>query len=153
MSMNAEVEYYKICNNSLMNENERQMCNEAHAKLKNFSICVDDTHGIQIHELKAQARKMKKDYGVEIIFIDHIRLISVDQNNIPCFEQVAFLSRNMRALVLELEIPIIVLSQVNSSAEGREPSLANLGESESLEQDADIIIFLHRENEEYEVNG
>lgn len=72
----------------------------------------------------------------------------MSQNNTPRFEQVAFLSRNLRELALELEIPIIVLSQVTRNAEGREPSLANLRESEALEQDADTVIFLHRENEE-----
>lgn len=77
----------------------------------------------------------------------------MSQNNIPRFEQVAFLSRNIRALALELEIPIIVLSQVTRNSEGREPSLVNLRESGALEQDAYIVIFLHRENEEYEDNN
>ncbi len=58
------------------------------------------------------------------------------------------MSRNIRALAIELEIPIIVLCQLNREAEGRAPNLANLRESGSLEQDADIVIFLHRENEE-----
>ncbi|WP_425337144.1 DnaB-like helicase C-terminal domain-containing protein [Borreliella tanukii] len=79
---------------------------------------LKSARGIQIHELKAQARQMKRNYGVEIIFIDYISQIPMSQNNIPCFEQVAFLGRNISELVYELEIPIIVLSQVARSAEG-----------------------------------
>nr|WP_301409888.1 DnaB-like helicase C-terminal domain-containing protein [Borreliella japonica]WKC88552.1 DnaB-like helicase C-terminal domain-containing protein [Borreliella japonica] len=133
---------------SFMNENERRICDKACSKLENFSFYIENTHNIKIHELKAQARKMKKNFGVEIIFIDYIGLISLENNNIPRFEQVAFLSRNIRALALELEIPIIVLCQLNREAQGKAPNLANLRESRSLEQDADIVIFLHRENEE-----
>ncbi|WP_324280961.1 DnaB-like helicase C-terminal domain-containing protein (plasmid) [Borreliella garinii] len=126
------------------------MCDKAYSKIQNFTMLVDNTHthGIHIHELKSKARKMKKDYGVQIIFIDYISLISVAQNNTPRFEQVAFLSKNLRELALELEIPIIVLSQVTRNAEGRESSLANLRESGALEQDADTVIFLHREKNE-----
>ncbi len=146
--MNVGVEYHKICNKILMDENERLMCDKAYSKIQNFTMLVDNTHGIHIHELKSKARKMKKDYGVQIIFIDYISLISVAQNNTPRFEQVAFLSKNLRELALELEIPIIVLSQVTRNAEGRESSLANLRESGALEQDADTVIFLHREKNE-----
>lgn len=107
---------------------------------------------IRIHELKAYAREMKEYYGVEIIFIDRIGLISTLHNNISRFEQIADLSRNIRALANELDIPIIVLCQLYRDDEGREPNWANLRELGSLEQDADIVIFLHRENEEQQDN-
>ncbi|WP_215536372.1 DnaB helicase C-terminal domain-containing protein [Borreliella bavariensis] len=148
VAINSGVEYDKLEDKSLMDENERQKCVKACSKLENFSFYIENTHNIQIHQLKAEARKMKKDYGVEIIFIDYISLISVEHNNTPRYEQVAFLSRNIRALANELEIPIIVLSQLNREAEGKAPNLTNLRESGSLEQDADIVIFLHREYEE-----
>lgn len=152
VSINSGVEYYKIENNSLMNENERDMYEKACSKIENYSFYIESTSNIQIHELKAQARKMKKEYGVEIIFIDRIRLISTSHNNMSRFEQCAFLSKNLRELSLELDIPIIVLCQLYWYDEGREPSLADLGEMESLEQDADIVILLHRENEEQQDN-
>ncbi|WP_215539889.1 DnaB-like helicase C-terminal domain-containing protein [Borreliella bavariensis] len=152
MAMNSEVESYKICNNILMDDNERLRCDKAFSKIKNFKMRVDDTCDIDIHELKSKARKMKKDYGVEIIFIDRIDLISTLHNNIPRFEEIADLSRNIRALTLELEIPIIVLCPLYWYDEDREPSLADLAEMESLEQDADMVILLHRENEEQQDN-
>lgn len=148
MAMNSGVEYRKICNNILMNENERLMCDKAYSKFKNFKMYIKGASVIRIHELKAHAREMKEYYGVEIIFIDRIGLISTLHNNIPRFEQIADLSRNIRALANELDIPIIVLCQLYRDDEGREPNWANLSELGSLEQDADIVIFLHRENEE-----
>ncbi|ABH02420.1 hypothetical protein BAPKO_4530 (plasmid) [Borreliella afzelii PKo] len=147
IAMNSGVEYDKIFNNILMDENERLRCVKACSKIENFKMRIDETCRIDIHELKFKARKMKKDYGVEIILLDYIGLISVAQNNTPRYEQVAFLSKNLRELALELKIPIIVLSQLTRSAEGKEPNLANLRESGALEQDADTVIFLHRENE------
>lgn len=71
------------------------------------------------------------------------------QNNTLCYEQVAFLSRNISAPAFEFEISIIVLSQVARSDEGRNSGLSTLGESDALEQDADIVIFLHQENRGY----
>lgn len=147
IAMNSGVEYDKIRNNILMDDNERLRCVKACSKIENFKMRIDETCRIDIHELKFKARKMKKDYGVEIILLDYIGLISVAQNNTPRYEQVAFLSQNLRELARELEIPIIALSQLTRSAEGKEPNLANLRESGALEQDADAVIFLHRENE------
>lgn len=146
MAMNSGVEYDKIYSNR-MDDNERLMCGKAYSKIQNFKMRIDETCRIDIHELNFKARKMKKDYGVEIILLDYIGLISVAQNNTPRYEQVAFLSKNLRELARELKIPIIVLSQLTRSAEGKEPNLANLRESGALEQDADAVIFLHRENE------
>ncbi|WP_187983479.1 DnaB-like helicase C-terminal domain-containing protein [Borreliella bavariensis] len=149
MAMNSRVEFHKIYSNR-MDENERLKCNKAFSKIKNFKIYIKGASVMTIHELKAHAREMKEYYGVEIIFIDRIDLISILHNNIPqfpLFEEIADLSRNIRALAKELEIPIIVLCPLYWYDEGREPSLADLGEMESLEQDADTVIFLHRENE------
>ncbi|WP_210368256.1 DnaB-like helicase C-terminal domain-containing protein [Borreliella garinii] len=151
MAMNSRVEFHKIYSNR-MDENERLMCGKACSKIQNFKMRIKGASVMTIHELKAHAREMKEYYGVEIIFIDRIGLISTLHNNIPRFEKIADLSRNIRALALELKIPIIVLCQLYWYDEGREPSLADLGEMESLEQDADMVILLHRENEEQQDN-
>ncbi|ACJ73202.1 replicative DNA helicase (plasmid) [Borreliella afzelii ACA-1] len=151
MAMNSRVEFHKIYSNR-MDDNERLMCGKACSKIQNFKMRIKGASVMTIHELKAHAREMKEYYGVEIIFIDRIGLISTLHNNIPRFEKIADLSRNIRALALELKIPIIVLCQLYWYDEGREPSLADLGEMESLEQDADMVILLHRENEEQQDN-
>ncbi|WP_325064327.1 DnaB-like helicase C-terminal domain-containing protein [Borreliella bavariensis] len=127
ISLNADIEYHKIYSN-LMNKNELIAYNKSLSELNKLSLYIESTQGIQIYELKAQSRQMKKNSNVEIIFIDYISLITVSHNDIPRFEQVEFLSRTIRVLALELEILIIALSQVARSTEGKEPSLATLRE-------------------------
>jgi replicative DNA helicase len=83
--------------------------------------------------------------GVQIIFIDYIGLIEPEaKGNIPRHEQVAEISRSLKALARELDLPVVTLSQVGRQSEGKAPNLADLRESGSIEQDADVVIFLHR---------
>ncbi len=82
---------------------------------------------------------------VEIIFIDYIGLISTEDPTAPVFEQMSLVSKSLKALARELEIPIVALCQVSRDAEGNEPNLAQLRGSGSIEQDADVVMFLHRD--------
>jgi replicative DNA helicase len=83
---------------------------------------------------------------VQAIFVDYIGLIEPENKvNVPRHEQVAEISRSLKSLARELEIPVISLSQVGRQSEGKAPSLADLRESGSIEQDADVVLFLHRE--------
>ena len=85
---------------------------------------------------------------VKIIFIDYIGLIEPEsKSNVPRHEQVAEISRSLKSLAREMEVPIVCLSQVGRQSEGKAPSLADLRESGSIEQDADVVMFLHRERE------
>lgn len=148
LSMNSGVEYNKLIDNiSSLNKSELKAYRKSVSEVSNFSFWINSVWGTDIHELEDKARQMKLNHDVKIIFIDYINLIPVSQDNIPRFEQVAFLSRNIRSLALELGIPIIVVSQVSRSAEVVEPSLATLGESAALQWHADIVIFLHQERE------
>ena len=98
-------------------------------------------------DLRAMARKMKQQYQVKIIFIDYIGLITSDNysSNTPRHEQVSEISRSLKSLARELDIPIVALCQVSRDSEGKEPTLANLRDSGSIEQDADVVMFIHRE--------
>jgi replicative DNA helicase len=84
---------------------------------------------------------------VEIIFIDYLTLISSDNYQLPRHEQIAEISRSLKSLARELEIPIVALSQLRRDAEGKRPNLSDIRESGSIEQDADVVMFLHRERE------
>ena len=89
---------------------------------------------------------MKREQDIKILFIDYIGLINPEASpGVPRHEQVAEISRSLKALSRELQIPIVALSQVSRDAEGKEPNLANLRDSGSVEQDADVVIFLHRD--------
>ncbi|HUZ16872.1 MAG TPA: replicative DNA helicase [Spirochaetia bacterium] len=118
---------------------------EAAAKIYEAPLYVDDTPNMKLLDLRAQARRMKMQLGVQILFIDYIGLIEPEaRGNVPRHEQVAEISRSLKALARELDLPIVVLSQVGRQSEGKAPSLADLRESGSIEQDADVVIFLHR---------
>lgn len=108
-------------------------------------LWIADTPSMRLLDLRAQARRMRSQYGVRIIFIDYLTLVSSENNDLPRHEQIAEISRSLKALARELEIPVVALSQVNRDTEGKRPTLANIRESGSIEQDADVVLFLHRD--------
>ena len=108
-------------------------------------LYVVDVPNMPLLDLKAMARRLVVNQGVKIIFIDYIGLISTDSPNSQVWEQVSEISKSLKALARELNIPIVALCQVARDAEGAEPTLAQLRGSGSIEQDADVVMFLHRE--------
>jgi replicative DNA helicase len=108
-------------------------------------LYIADTPNMKLLDLRAQARRMKSQYDVKIIFIDYLTLIGAENKDIPRHEQIAEISRSLKSLSRELNIPIVALSQVTRDTEGKVPTLANLRESGSIEQDADVVMFIHRE--------
>ena len=104
-----------------------------------------DTPNMRLLDLRAMARRMVANHKVKIIFIDYIGLITTENPNAAVFEQVSEISKSLKALARELEIPIVALCQVSRDAEGHEPNLAQLRGSGSVEQDADVVMFIDRE--------
>ncbi len=120
---------------------------EAAGKIYEAPLYIDDTPSLKLLDLRALARRMKSKHNVEIIFIDYMTLITSENRDLPRHEQIAEISRSLKALARELEIPVVALSQVRRESEGKQPNLADLRESGSIEQDADVVIFLHRERQ------
>ena len=89
---------------------------------------------------------MKSNQNVKIIFIDYLTLIGSENRDLPRHEQIAEVSRSLKSLARELAIPVVALSQVRRETEGKRPALADLRESGSIEQDADVVIFIHTED-------
>lgn len=108
-------------------------------------LWISDTPGMRLLDLRAQARRMVSQHGVRIFFIDYITLINNENQEMARHEQIADISRSLKALARELEVPVVALSQVTRDTEGKRPLLSNIRESGSIEQDADVVIFLHRE--------
>jgi replicative DNA helicase len=107
---------------------------------------IVDMPNMKLLDLRAQARKMRAQQNVEIIFIDYLGLISHENNALPRYEQISEISRSLKSLARELHIPVVVLCQLNRDAQYEPPTLANLRDSGSIEQDADLVLFLHRES-------
>jgi len=108
---------------------------------------IVDTPNMKLLDLRSQARRLRAQKEVEIIFIDYLGLIGNENSSIPRHEQIGEISRSLKNLARELKVPIIVLSQLNRETErtghGQPPTLANLRDSGSIEQDADLVMFLH----------
>ncbi len=118
---------------------------EAAGQLYEARLFISDTPSMRLLELRAQARRMKAQHDVDIIFVDYITLVTTETpGNTPRHEQVAEISRSLKSLARELDIPVVALSQVTRDTEGRKPALANIRESDAIAQDADVVMFLHR---------
>lgn len=118
------------------------------SKLIDSPLYIDDTPSLTLIELRAKARRMARLHGIELIVIDYIQLMSGDGSKGNRENEISTISRGLKALAKELNIPIIVLSQLNRQVESRggdkRPQLSDLRESGAIEQDADIVAFLHR---------
>ena len=109
-----------------------------------------DTPNMRLLDLRAMARRMVKNHDVKIIFIDYIGLITTENPSAPVYEQVSEISKSLKALARELAIPVVALCQVSRDAEGHEPNLAQLRGSGSVEQDADVVMFIDRDRKKAE---
>ncbi len=118
------------------------------AKLSNSPLFIDDTPALSIFELRAKCRRLKMQHKIQGVIVDYLQLMTAGMDNRGSREQeVSTISRSLKAIAKELDIPIIALSQLNRSVESREgkrPQLSDLRESGAIEQDADIVIFIHR---------
>jgi replicative DNA helicase len=124
----------------------------AAGSLSKMKILVDDTPAISLNEIRAKARRVKSKHDIKLLVIDHLQLISTAESNkmiINRNNEISYISRSLKALAKELDIPIIVLSQLSRKVDERggdhKPILSDLRESGAIEQDADLVAFLYRE--------
>ena len=104
-----------------------------------------DVPNMELLQLRSQARKLRSQQQIEVLFIDYLGLIGHENAYLQRFEQINQISRSLKSLARELHIPVVVLCQLNRDAQWEVPTLANLRDSGSIEQDADLVLFLHRE--------
>ena len=108
---------------------------------------IVDIPNMKLLDLRAQSRKLRSQQQVEIIFVDYLGLVGHENNSLPRYEQISEISRSLKSLARELHIPIVVLCQLNRDAQWEVPTLANLRDSGSIEQDADLVLFLNRDQQ------
>ena len=120
---------------------------EAAGQIVDAPIFIDDSAGLSIMELRAKARQLVSEQGIEILFIDYIQLLSAGKRLESRQQEISYISRSLKALAKELDIPIIALSQLSRAPEARtdhRPVMSDLRESGAIEQDADVILFIFR---------
>ncbi len=127
---------------------DRDKLVQASARLSKAPLYVDDTPSRTISEIAACARRLKRKTGLKLIVIDYLQLIEPDNAKDPRQEQVAKIARRLKGLARELRVPVLCLAQLNRQAEATKdnrPRLSHLRESGAIEQDADVVMFVHRE--------
>ena len=129
---------------------EWEQLNVKVSALENAPLYIDDTPSLSIFDLRAKARRLSSQYGIKLIVIDYLQLMtaSVSNKNGNREQEISTISRNLKALAKELDIPVIALSQLSRAVETRggskRPILSDLRESGAIEQDADIVSFIYR---------
>jgi replicative DNA helicase len=144
----TELSSEKIRNGNLTHKEWDQLEHKI-KNLVNAPLYIDDTPAISIFELRSKYRRLKDQYNVEAVFVDYLQLMSGPSDHRGNREQeVSVISRSLKGIAKELNIPIIALSQLNRSVELRSgekrPQLSDLRESGAIEQDADMVLFIHR---------
>lgn len=148
LSTEARVDMQRIRRGQLTDEEWQQLC-DAMITIGPASIHVDTTPGITVSEVRSKARRLQLERGLDIILIDYLSLMSGVGKFGSRQEEVSSISRGLKALALELGIPVIALQQLSRAPAGRSnhrPMLSDIRESGAIEQDADVVMFIHRED-------
>lgn len=147
LSEAAEVPSELIRRGELSEEEFRRFVEAAHA-LQNCPLYIDDTPALPINQLAARARKLKRTMGLDLLIVDYLQLLRAASAKDSRVNEVSEITQGLKAIAKELNIPVIALSQLSRQVESREdkrPQLSDLRESGSIEQDADIVMFVFRE--------
>ena len=146
---NSEIETQAVRKGMLSTSHYEKLVASC-GRLSEAPIYVDDTSTLTPLELRAKSRRLKSLYGIRCVIVDYLQLMHLGSHRVESRQQeITTISRYAKALARELNIPVVVLSQLNRSPEGREghlPRMSDLRESGSIEQDADVVILLHRED-------
>jgi replicative DNA helicase len=147
LSSEARIAHHNIRNASITSTEWLGLTNEA-AKMATMKLFIDDTAMLNLMELRTKARKLKAEHKLDFLIIDYLQLIHSSKKHENRHQEVSEISRSLKALAKELNIPVIALSQLSRAVESRmdkRPMLSDLRESGAIEQDADLIMFLYRD--------
>ena len=143
----AKVNGHKLRNGTISNTERKELIQKA-AEMSSAPLYIDDTPSRTMTEIAATARRLKRKEKLGLIVIDYLQLIEPDNSKDPRQEQVAKIARRLKGLARELKVPLLCLAQLNRQAEvtkDNRPRLSHLRESGAIEQDADVVMFVHRE--------
>ena len=149
LSLESHVDAQKIRTGRLTDEEWMNLV-EGSANIANSRLVIDDTPGISLPVLRSKCRKLKMEQDIQIVIIDYLQLMSGTNNSSAASRQqeISDISRGLKALARELNVPVVALSQLSRAVEQRpdhRPMLSDLRESGAIEQDADVVMFLYRE--------
>jgi replicative DNA helicase len=147
LGLDAMIDASRLRRGSLQDDEWGRLTDAAN-RLSELPLYIDDTSGLSVLELKAKARRLKKRFGISLLVIDYLQLMQSKKSTESRQQEISDISRSLKALAKDLNIPVVALSQLNRKVEDRpnkRPILADLRESGAIEQDADLILFIYRE--------
>lgn len=147
----ANIDAWKLKTGKLSEDDFEKLSN-AMGELAEAPIFIDDTPGISIAEIRSKARRLQMEHGLKLIVVDYMQLVAPGRRFENRVQEVTYISQSLKNLARELKIPVIGVSQLSRAVEqrgDRKPQLADLRESGSIEQDADVVMFLYSRDEEF----
>ncbi len=152
ISAEAQVPLWRLRTGRLQDEIEFEMIREALDRLSRTPIFVEDTPSPNILQMRAMARRLQAEQGLGLLIVDYLQMIQPRTSSDSVVQQITEISRGLKSLARELNIPVLALSQLSRAVDQREikiPRLSDLRESGSIEQDADVVMFIYRKDREY----
>jgi len=148
LSAESRVNAWNLRTGRLSSDKEFSQLRDSLDKLAKAQIFIDDQPGNSIVRMKALARRLKAEKGLDLVVVDYLQLMTTSKNYDSMVNQVTEISRSLKSLAKELDVPVLALSQLSRAVESRggKPRLSDLRDSGSIEQDADVVMFIHRED-------
>jgi replicative DNA helicase len=148
LSAESRVNAWNLRTGRVSSDREFSQLRDSLDKLAKAKIYIDDQPGNTIVRMKALSRRLKAEKGLDLIVVDYLQLMTTSKNYDSMVNQVTEISRSLKSLAKELDVPVLALSQLSRAIEARggKPRLSDLRDSGSIEQDADVVMFIHRED-------
>jgi len=148
LSAQSRVNAWNLRTGHLSSDRDFSQLRDSLDKLSKAKIYIDDQPGNSIVRMKALSRRLKIEKGLDLIVVDYLQLMTTSKNYDSMVNQVTEISRSLKSLAKELDVPVLALSQLSRAVESRggKPRLSDLRDSGSIEQDADVVMFIHRED-------
>jgi replicative DNA helicase len=148
LSSEARVDSHGLRTGKLQKEDWWRLA-EAAGRLEQAPIYIDDTGGITVQQMRGKARRLKAERGLDLLIVDYLQLMQGRSDSESRQQEISDISRSLKSLAKELNVPVVALSQLSRAVEARKPPipmLADLRESGAIEQDADVVMFIYRED-------
>ena len=145
----ADIDAWRLKTGKL-NDDDFTRLSEAMGQLAEAELYIDDTPGLSIMEMRTKARRIQLEHNVKLIIVDYLQLVDAGKRFEGRVQEVSYVSQNLKNIARELRVPVIAISQLSRAVESRGtriPQLADLRESGAIEQDADVVMFLYREDQ------
>ena len=154
ISAASQVPLWHILTGRIENDTEFAMIQNGLDKLSSIKVFVDDSPSLNVIQMRSMARRLQVEHGLDLLIVDYLQLIRPRTSSDNVVQQVTEISRGLKALARELKVPVLALSQLSRGIEqrGGVPRLSDLRESGSIEQDADVVMFIYRKDRDQSSN-